>query len=303
MKLVGLMAARNEDWTIGLTARASLMWLDALVILDHASTDRSVSIMHDELRAEYPERVYTMRRDGETWEEMAHRQGMLNAAREIGATHIAYIDADEILSGNLLPYIRYHVESLAVGQMLSLPWLQLRGDVGHVMSSGMWAQSVASVAFRDSPELHWSSAGRGGYDFHQREPMGRSWRQVEPVARHRRTAGLLHLQFLNSRRLHSKQLAYCLTEKLRWPGRKSSKEISDMYGRTVREAASAQVQPVPREWWLPYEHIAHHLHPDAEPWQYQQCVDILRENPGIEDGLDDFGLGLFSSKASEIEVK
>ena len=41
MKLICLMPARNEDWIIGLSARAALMWCDELIVMDHASTDRT----------------------------------------------------------------------------------------------------------------------------------------------------------------------------------------------------------------------------------------------------------------------
>jgi len=34
----------------------------------------------------------------------------------------------------------------------------------------------------------------------------------------------------------------------------------------------------------------HHFKPNAEPWQIAQCEQIMRENPGIEKDLDDFGL-------------
>jgi glycosyltransferase involved in cell wall biosynthesis len=44
MKIVTIMPVRNEAWCLGLTARAALMWCDELVILDHASTDRTAEI-------------------------------------------------------------------------------------------------------------------------------------------------------------------------------------------------------------------------------------------------------------------
>jgi hypothetical protein len=40
MKLIGLMPVRGEDWILGLSARAALMWCDELVILLHSCTDR-----------------------------------------------------------------------------------------------------------------------------------------------------------------------------------------------------------------------------------------------------------------------
>ncbi len=294
MRLVGLMAARNEDWTIGLTLRAALMWCDVVVVGIHACTDRTGEILNDIVhecdRDEHFGRVVWIDQPNEVWAEMSHRQRMLDSARELrtvggeSPTHIAYIDADEILTGNLLPYIRQHVERLAPGHMMSLPWLQLRDNVGYVMSTGMWAEQNASVAFKDIPQAHW--AARDGYDFHQRKPLGVSWQDVEPMGRRRRGAGLLHLQFLSAKRLKAKQYLYCLTERLRWPNR----QMPD-YPRTVRESQNARVSPVPVDWWAPYEHIAHHLHIDAEPWQLAEVQRILRERPGIEVGLDDFGLG------------
>jgi len=87
------MAARNEDWILGMTARAALMWLDELVILDHASTDDTVGIIA-KVAHDHPKRVCYLHERDPVWEEMRHRQRMLDAAREHGATHICYIDAD-----------------------------------------------------------------------------------------------------------------------------------------------------------------------------------------------------------------
>jgi len=276
------MAARNEDWAIGLTLRAALMWCDDVICLSHSSTDGTNDILR-EVKREEGERLWLMCESSPVWEEMRHRQAMLDHARRAGATHIAYVDADECLCGSLLPSIRGHIERLAPGQMMSLPWLQLKENVGYVMSTGMWAEQCASVAFKDIPQAHW--AARNGYDFHQRKPLGVSWQDVEPVGRRRRTSGLMHLQFLSDKRLKAKQYLYCLTERLRWPDR----EMPD-YPRTVREYQQAKVAPVPADWWKPYESIARHLHIDREPWLLDECRRILREHPGIEKGLDDFGL-------------
>ena len=47
MKIVGLMPVRNEDWCLGLTARAALKVVDHLIIFDHASTDRTPEIAQE----------------------------------------------------------------------------------------------------------------------------------------------------------------------------------------------------------------------------------------------------------------
>src|SRR5579863_10247302 len=132
MKLIGLMPVRNEAWVLGLSARAALMWCDQLMIFEHACTDRSVAIV-DEIQREYPDRVAIRHDTGREWAEMSHRWSLLCAARLHQATHIALIDADEVLTGNLLnrritrddPEIRIHVELLPEGVILQLPWLAL----------------------------------------------------------------------------------------------------------------------------------------------------------------------------------
>src|SRR5882724_9073912 len=126
MKLIGIMPVRNEQWCLGLTARVALMWCDRIVILLHACTDESANIIQT-IRAEHPDRVVVRTHRHESWTEMAHRQQMLEIARGTDATHIAIIDADELLTANLLGLIRGHVEQLPPGVMLMLPGYNLRG--------------------------------------------------------------------------------------------------------------------------------------------------------------------------------
>ena len=164
MKIIGLMAARNEQWCLGLSARAALMWLDELVILVHASTDATADIAGAVMR-EHLGRVCLLFEDDPVWREMQHRQRMLDCARERGATHICYIDADEVLTGHLLDPVHgqtakriYRLFSICPpNSILQIPWLALRGSIGQVHVSGPWADNqVASFGFKDSPELHWS---------------------------------------------------------------------------------------------------------------------------------------------------
>lgn len=320
MKIIGLMLARNEDWVIGLSARAALMWCDALVVMLHRCEDEThetlCQIADGHLETDLSEaRMWVMADDHESWEEMRLRQEMLKAARWMGATHIALIDADEVLSANLLPTIRGHVENIPPGQILQLPWLQFSGACPHgvgkaslcasccrfdypafVMTSGMWATQNVCAAFPDQPEFHWSA--RDGYDFHHRHPMGAKydpWECPELANPKRgqsmlRSGGLMHLQFLSRRRLIAKQFLYQLTERLRWPDRDPISVMVNRYAPTVHESDSAKLSPVPESWWKDYSHLMQYLHIDREPWQERECQRIIEENPGIAVGLEDFGL-------------
>ncbi len=301
MKIVGLMPCRTESWCLGMTLRAALMWMDEIVVLDHCSTDDSREIILEV--GNETKRVVFNRDDNPVWREMAHRQQMLEMARTLKATHIACVDADEILSANLLPHIRSMFEALPKGRILQIPWLCLRGGLDRVHISGPWADGQnVTTGFVDSPELYWSSAGRGGYDFHNRAPMGR---QVVPYLPHGnytgagRNAGLIHLQFVSDRRLRAKQALYKMTELLRWPGREPVSMIDQRYNLAVYGAYSGPdanmdqtLGPALQEpWWGAYKDLMQYFHPDAEPWQEREVKRLIQEH-GRErfQGLDLFGV-------------
>ncbi len=314
MNLVGLMPCRNEDWILGLSARVALMWVDTLIIYVHASTDRSWEIACG-LVDEYRGRVCIMRDDEMIWHEMQQRQRLLQKAREIKATHIAIVDADEVLTGNLLSdtFFRNSMnadellklspphsprgenrnsppgEKLeSMNEILMLPGYNLRGSIDRYHSSGLWANRWFSVRFKDDPILNW-----GGDRFHHREPMGLTLEPYKPVAQHQ--GGIMHLWGASWRRLRAKSAHYKLIERLRWPD-KPVREIDTMYswaihGRPQSDDVPAkwQYRDVPASWWEPYAHLMPHLNLDAEPWQEAEIRRIVAKNPGIEAGLDLFG--------------
>jgi hypothetical protein len=109
--------------------------------------------------------------------------------------------------------------------------------------------------------------------------------------------GLMHLQFMDDKRLRAKQYAYELQERLRWPNLKTPQQVRDyyspaVYGHAANDPNPVVLSPVPAEWWAGYEPLIQYLRPEQEPWQLEACRKILRENPGIEAGLDNFGLEL-----------
>jgi hypothetical protein len=281
MKIIGLLPARNEDWILGLSARALLRWVDELVILDHCSTDKS-RVMEWAIALEHPAGKVTVICDNDPiWYEMAHRQQMLATAREHGATHIVMIDADEVLSANLVPHIRDIIAEIPDPCVLQLPWITCRDSIHQQHASGLWAEQYASAAFKDDPRCHWGQ--RAGYDFHHRAPMGRPEHPFKPVTHV--GGGILHLQYSNPRRLLAKQALYKMTEVIRWPGRDSLAEINkrydySVYGGPVRPTnglPTFDLSPVPGEWWDGYGDLMQHLHLDAEPWQEAECRRLVEE--------------------------
>ena len=295
MKLICTMPVRNEDWCLALTARAALMWCDHLVIGNHASTDSTVEIIK-KIMGEDPMRITPLHTDEPTWREMEHRQAMLDVARMAGATHIAMVDADEILTGNLLPDIRQRIENWCASDgILNLPWLALARDpLRYISGPSYWGdRQNVTMAFKDRPDYHW--AARNGYDFHQRPPMSTEPKRFVQPLKHTE-GGLMHLQFLSERRLRAKQALYQMTEVLRWPGRTPARQLAEMYGHAVYDsnpaARGVTTAAVPLEWWIPYAHLERTLClDDGLPWQETEVKQLLAEH-GREKfaGLDLFGL-------------
>ena len=284
MNLVGTMLCRNEDWIVGLSARAALMWCDRLIILDHASTDHTHDILVD-LWDEYHGRLTILHEADPVWKEMEYRQRMLSEARVLGATHIAVIDADEVLSGNLISSIWRQIAALNPEHSLEPPWVGLRGSPRKYHTDGVWGDNWVSMAFVDQPGLHWTA--RDGYDFHHRRPMGRQMMSRRPWEQGE--GGLMHLQFVSDRRLRAKQACYKMQEVLRWPGREPVGTVDLRYNPAVY--GTGAMATVPAEWWEPYAQWIEHLHIDAEPWQERQCREWMALY-GDErfKGLDLFGV-------------
>lgn len=293
-KLVALMPVRNEDWCLGWTLRALLMWVDEVVVLNHASTDCTAQII-SEVRTEHPTRVTQLLDVNPTWTEMAHRQQMLDVARvRLGATRIVMVDADEVLTGNLLPTVRQMILDTPRNSIFELPWIAMRGGLNQYHHRrGPWAGRKVSVAFEDLPGYHWTA--RAGYDFHHRHPMGAPYKPHWTVQRACQ-GGLMHLQFVSDARLRAKQALYKMLEVTRWPGRSSVDEINKLYNLAVYGAELPTTRPhdlaqSPAEWLAPYEALLRYYKPDAEAWQAQEVRRLWNEH-GAEtfSGLDLFGV-------------
>lgn len=290
MKLVGLMPVRNESWCLGLTARAALLWCDHLIITLHACTDASLEIIL-EVSRENPDRVSWFSSGDPKWDEMSQRQELLSYARlGVGVTHIAIVDADEILCGNLLPQIRRHVESIPAGFMLHLPGYNLRHGIHQYHSSGTWGRRWFSAAFKDDPRANWA-----GDTFHHREPLGISWRPYRPLEQP--DGGILHLWGASERRLIAKHALYKVTEKLRWP-EKAVSAIDLEYSQAIKgrphmgeHPANWRFQQVPDSWWAPYLPWLKYLDLEQEPWQERHVQALVKQHSRERfDGLDLFGV-------------
>lgn len=293
MKLIATIPCRNEGWIIGLSARVALQWCDEIVLLNHASTDQSVDIIAD-LQASEPFRVHVISVPETQWSEMQHRQMMLDLARTKGATHIAIVDADEVLTGNLLNSTQLRERIAWTSGMINLPGYNLRCSLNRYHLTGIWGNRWFSTAFCDYPRLYWSSQNRDGYDHHHREPMGLTLQAHKAIAQG--DGGVMHLWGVSDRRLRAKHALYKVIERLRWPD-KSVQSIDEMYswwktGIKSDEPHTWKFADVPAEWWTPYADLMKYLDIDAEPWQEAEVKRLIDKHGGSTfAGLDLFGVG------------
>ena len=282
MKLTGLMPVRNEDWVLGLSARVALLWCDDLVILLHACTDGSAGIA-ERVQAEHRGRVHILVEPEEKWDEMNHRQHLLCGARSFGATHIALVDADEVLV-NHSALTRMYVDRLDAGKYLQLPLYNARGSHMLYHANGTWGTRWVTVAFVDDVRLGWS-----GDRFHHREPEGLHLQQWRPMQHG--NGGVIHLWGASERRLRAKHALYKMVETLRFPGKQ--KMFIDAYYNLAMVDMNWKYNEVPTEWWRQYHDagLMDHLCVDADPWQEQECQRLVQEHGRQRfDGLNLFGV-------------
>ena len=282
------MLTRNSEWVLGFSARAALMWCDRLVLLLHRCNEATLEIA-GQVATEYAARVSLMTDNAVEWEEMRMRQSMLDRARQDGTTHIAMVDDDEVLTANLLPSIRQWIADAPGDKIVQVPWLAMMDGLSRVVVGAMWGQQNVSLTFRDSPVWHWKA--QNGYDFHHRHPMGWITSINSPAMLSDRRGGLMHLQFSSRERLIWKHILYQITERRRWPAR-DQKAMVEMYSRTVREADAAQMVETPGAWIDPYRGLRQYFHPESTPWQAVEVLRLAKENPGILDGLNTFGMDI-----------
>jgi hypothetical protein len=283
MQLIALMPARNEAWIIGLSLRVAMRWCDSVVVLDHASTDGTAGLL-DALKREFKSRLTVLREEDPAWSEMAHRQRLLDAGRAAGGTHFALVDADEVLTGNLLPGIRGMVSELGPGGYLQVGMQAMWRSLGAVRTDGRtWAgREDLVLAFADRVRIGWQS---GGYDHHHRHPHG----SVPHRGLRNEHGGVMHLQWASWRRLVAKHARYKMMERLKYP-EKNVREIDRMYSQALDERGLS-IRPTPVEWWAPYKELMGYVDLSVEPWQETECKRLWVEH-GSEAfrGLDLFGV-------------
>lgn len=282
MRIVGIMPVRNEDWILGFSLRVALKWCDHVVVMVHSCVDDSRRIL-EEVNQETGCTCLSWA-DGaeESWPEMEHREALLRLARDREATHVAIIDADEVLTANLIPLIRNYAQT-APGVILELPGYNLREGRGY-HANAVWGNRWFSTVFRDTSAAHWRGDG-----FHHREPMGVNWSKWRPI--HQGEGGTLHYWGASERRLRAKHALYKIVERLKGNERVGQMSINEYYSLALDPKMPWTFKSVPESWLDGYQDLMRCLHVDKEPWQEAACKRLYQEYGKQKfSGLDLFGV-------------
>jgi hypothetical protein len=282
MKIVGIMLARNEDWIIGCSARAALRWVDQLLVCMDRCTDGTAKAMNQLIIEEARPRsenkrvsymVPVCKDDGQgqtNWDEMDIRDSTLTWAREESATHIAIIDADEILTANNVPYVRDWFRALKPGQCLDLPMIPVwRSLEKYRTDECVWKRAKLTLGFMDSPDL--THKPRQGYHHHNRPPAGcRPDRNTVDCE-----GGVMHLQWASWDRVVAKHRWYVMMEATRYKGRRTPAQLNKTYGQALDERG-CELSDVPKGWWDGHPrqlvNLQHH------PWYVGECERMWKEH-------------------------
>lgn len=260
MYLVGLMLARNEEWVIGCSLRAALRWCDAVVVIDHASTDDTPKIILD-CAFETNGRVIMHRIEAsEHWEEMYVRQQSLEIGRKAGGTHFAIIDCDEILTANHLANVRPWFNDLRDGEVLDVPMIAPWDSLDLY---SLHTRGIITLGWKDMPEMGWAPRGEERYHYHNRPPHGMTARVSPDIT----SGGVFHLQWASKERVTWKHRHYMMSELMRWGY--PVEEINAKYHWWKAHEHGSILMAVPGQWWDGYDKDKINL--KCQSWHEAEC--------------------------------
>ncbi len=131
-KIVAFLQVRNEEVIIEQCLRAIAVYADAIVVLDDASQDFTLTIVKN-LASELPIKKIISHQIS-AWQahsEKMNRQQLLTAGRALGGTHFIIMDADEMFTANCAQdnCLRTKILTMQPGQIMKFPMINVWNGV------------------------------------------------------------------------------------------------------------------------------------------------------------------------------
>ena len=179
-----------------------------------------------------------------TWDrdEPADRNRLLALGREIGGTHFIMLDADEILTANLLKrdVLKKKILNLAPGEHIVLRWIHLWRSPNQYRTDGVKGDGrFKAFIFCDEGKATYPDKSI----IHTPRVPLREGKQRKLKG----NFGVLHFSHVNWGNLETKMKWYQRMERIYFPD-KPIKEIVKRYGHNEDETGLV-VKPCPKEWY------------------------------------------------------
>ena len=243
-----------------------MKWCDAVAVLLHACEDATPRII-EEIALEHPDRkLHVLVENDRDWREAAFRQRLLNLGRSVGGTHFAIVDADEVLTADLIDVVRNQIAKLRPRASFEVPLINLWRSMDIMGSVSL----TLPLAFADGFGLMYK-ARPDGYQLHFRFPKGLAWKARAVPS----NSGLMHLQRVNWDRAVSRTTMRKMDETVRWPNHRGGIEAIEMrYSSTLLDPKKARHVPV--NWWA-YELDRGLIDINASPWEKDEVTRLITE--------------------------
>ena len=274
-KIVGLIAARNEEPFIRQCLKCLALYADAIVFLDDASTDATLSIVESLAQECHIEII--IRKDVWFRDETGDKNLLLKAGREIGGTHFIVLDADELITAPCFEnnYLRHKILELKPKQRLLLHLFNIwRSPYTYRSDSSPWGGHFGDFIFCDDGTSLYTS----DYFLHTTRcpvmvPQSQSEQMLVKI--NNSDMAILHFQFANWRNLLVKQAWYRCLEHIRLPN-KPVEVINELYGHSKNEK-TLQLTPIPAQWVAGYDFYDPTIFSKPEVWREKQITGWFKE--------------------------
>jgi len=298
-KIVATLLARLDQWSIELAIHAALEWCDEIVIGLHEpggkALDPTWKIIARLLESDptISSRIDVLALTDETWDEMNMRQRLLARARELNATHIAIVDADEAVTADLIADILGTVLKLKPCETLEVPMVSPHHGASKggtcldfARTDGVFASARITLAFGDDPSLSWQNAA-DGYCYHNRPPKGIA--QRTNLETRSSLSGVFHLQYASLQRLGAKAAYYKIVERMKFPDRDESQPgpLNHKYDWTLRDQGEHYEKIPDSAWKYPFGDGRKLVDLAEVAWQAYAVAKLIgRVDPKVIAGLD-----------------
>jgi hypothetical protein len=267
MKIILLMPTKNEDWILNSTLPSALKLVDAAIVSDQRSTDRTLEILNSFKKV-------TVIENTEKFHSNKVRWSLLDKSREKFGTNnlILNLDADEYISNKLFFKNLNYIKNLPKGTSVSLPWVQLwKSNTKFRSDKGVWNPKTnkKTCVFLDDGKVSYSNELIIN-DHTSRVPTENISNSVVIDK-----LPLIHAQFVNWDRSQAKQVLYQCRELINGI---TVNEINDKYRNSTTDK-NVKLKKIKKKW-LDGAEIPKNISECRveDTWHYKEIKNIFAEH-------------------------